>query len=51
MSVEDEWDRQIESDEDLDLLFVSYRTNDITIEQLMETISKHGFTAEVKKEN
>jgi copper chaperone CopZ len=50
-SVEDEWDRQIESEEDLDLLFVSYRPSDITIDQLMKTISEHGFTAEVKEEN
>jgi hypothetical protein len=50
-SVEDEWERQIESDEDLDLLFVSYRPSEITIDQLMKTISEQGFTAEVKEEN
>ena len=48
-SVEDEWERQIESEEDLDLLFVSYRPQEITIDELITTISDQGFTAEVKE--
>jgi hypothetical protein len=49
--VEDEWEREIESEEDLDLLFVRYRPKDITIDELKKTISEHGFTAEVNEEH
>ena len=49
MSVEDEWEREIESEEDLDLLFLSYRPAEVTMDELIETIGSHGFTAEVKE--
>ena len=39
----------MESEEDLDLLFLSYRPNQITLDELIKTISEHGFTAEVKE--
>lgn len=48
-SVEDEWERKIESDEDLDLLFVAYDSQQITVEKLIEMIFDHGFKAEVKE--
>jgi len=47
--VEDEWERYPESEEDLDLLFVDYDADKITVAQLMETIKQHGFEAEVKE--
>ena len=46
--MEDEWERELESEDDLDLLFVTYNTKQITIEQLIATIAEHGFAAEVK---
>jgi hypothetical protein len=48
--VEDEWEREIEADEDLDLLFIKYRPDKITVEQLEQTIKEHGFSVEVKEE-
>jgi hypothetical protein len=36
-------------DKDLDLLFVSYRADRITLAQLLGKIKEHGFDAEVKK--
>ena len=48
--MEDEWEREIESDEDLDLLFIKYQPDKITIEQLQQTIQEHGFEAEVTEE-
>ena len=48
-SVEDEWERHLESDDDLDLLFVTYRADKITVASLMEKIETYGFKAEVKK--
>ena len=47
--VEDEWEREIESDEDLDLLFVKYDSEQITIEKLVKTITAFGFKAEVRE--
>jgi copper chaperone CopZ len=47
--VEDEWEREIESDKDLDLLFVTYDPERITVEQLSETIKKFGYEAKVKE--
>ena len=35
---------------DLDLLFISYRPDRITIEQLQTAMKEHGFTAVVKEE-
>ena len=37
------------SDDDLDLLFVTYRADKITVARLMEKIKEYGFKAEVKK--
>jgi copper chaperone CopZ len=46
--VEDEWQREIESDEDLDLLFVTFNPEQVTIEKLLMAIAEHGFKAKVK---
>lgn len=51
MSVEDEWEREIESDEDLDLLFITYQPQQVTIDELKQKIGEHGFTAELKQGN
>ena len=48
-SVEDEWERELESDEDLDLLFVAYDPQQVTIETIIATIEEQGFSAEVKE--
>jgi len=45
--VEDEWERELVSEEDLDLLFVKYDANRITVEQLVQTIDEFGFEAKV----
>jgi hypothetical protein len=50
-SVEDEWERELESEEDLDLLFVTYQTDRITVDKLLETIQAHEFQVEVKDED
>ena len=47
--MEDEWEREIDSDEDLDLLFVTYQAEKITLDQLVAAIKEHGFTAEVRE--
>ncbi len=47
--MEDEWERELESEEDLDLLFVSYDANRITVDQLLEVISEFGFEAKVSE--
>ena len=47
--MEDEWERELESEEDLDLLFVSYDANRITVDQLLEAISEFGFEAKVSE--
>jgi hypothetical protein len=41
----------LESDEDLDLLFVKYHPDQITVAQLVEKIAAFGFRATVKKSN
>lgn len=48
-SVEDEWKRFPESQEDLDLLFVAYDAGIITVERLQEEIKKQGFEPEVRE--
>ena len=48
-SVEDEWERKMESDEDLDLLFVSYDAQLVTVDKLIEFIKEQGFEAKVKE--
>ncbi len=47
-SVEDEWTREIESDEDLDLLFIAYYSDKTIVKELIAKIEEHGFKAEVK---
>jgi hypothetical protein len=47
--VEDEWERELVSEEDLNLLFVKYDANRITVLQLLETISEFGFEAKVSE--
>ena len=48
MSVEDEWERELESEEDLDLLFVTYETENVTVSKMIETIQQHEFEVQVK---
>lgn len=48
-SVEDEWERELESEEDLDLLFVTYEPAKVSVEKIKHTMKAHGFDAEVKK--
>ncbi len=45
--MEDEWERELESEKDPDLLFVKYKPATITVEQLLEKINQHGFKAEL----
>ena len=47
--MEDEWERELEAEEDLDLLFVKYDAKQISIDSLKATIAKHGFQAELKE--
>ena len=47
--MEDEWEREMISEEDLDLLFVKYDANRITVEQLLAKISEFGFEAKVSQ--
>ena len=49
--VEDEWDRKIESLEPLDLLYVTYNAEQVTVEKMMEIVQEHEFKAEVKTES
>ena len=46
-TVEDEWERELEAEEDLDLLFVTYDANRLTVEQLLAKIEELGFEAKV----
>ena len=48
MKVEDEWDRDPDLEDPQDLLFVTYDTDKVTQDQLVETIHKQGFEAEIK---
>jgi hypothetical protein len=47
-SVEDEWDRDPDALELEDLLFVTYDPEQISREQLIETIRQEGFEPEVR---
>ena len=47
MSVEDEWERELESEEDLDLLFVTYDARRITVDAVLERIRELGFEVKV----
>ena len=46
-SVEDEWDRKIESLEPLDLLYITYDADQVTVDKMMEIVQEHEFKAEV----
>ena len=48
--MEDEWERQLESDEDLDLLFVTYDPPRLALADLLAAIKEQGFTVEVRDE-
>ncbi len=48
--VEDEWDRKIESLEPLDLLYITYDAEQVTVDKLIEIVQGHEFKAEVKTE-
>ena len=48
MRVEDEWERELEADQDLDLLFVTYDDSQVSLDTIKETIREHGFEPEVK---
>ena len=48
--MEDEWERELESEQDLDLLFVTYETDRITVDKMLETIQQHEFEVELKDE-
>lgn len=50
VKVEDEWERELESDEDLDLLFVTYDASRMTVEEIIEFIGEQGFRAELAKD-
>ncbi len=47
-SVEDEWERELESQEDLDLLFATYNAQRVSVKEMRATLDKHGFNAVVK---
>ena len=47
-SVQDEWDRDPDALELEDLLFVTYNPEQISREQLIETIRKQGFEPEIR---
>ena len=47
--MEDEWERELVAEEDLDLLFVRYDANRITVERLVKKISEFGFEAKVSE--
>ena len=46
--VEDEWIRYPQSTKNLDLLFVTFDPQKISVEKLKETIADHDFTAEIR---
>lgn len=47
--MEDEWQRLPESEESLDLLFVSYENAQVTIHKMLDAIKEQGFIAEVRE--
>ena len=47
--MEDEWERAPESEESLDLLFVSFEEAQVTIDKMLDTIKEQGFEAEVRE--
>ena len=49
MEVEDEWDRDPEAIDLEDLLFVTIQPEQISIDQLLETIREQGFEAEIRE--
>ena len=47
--IEDEWTREIETMEDLDLLFVTYDPQKITVEKMLQTIKNSEYDPIVKQ--
>ena len=50
-SVEDEWERGLESDDDLDLLFVTFDPKQINVAKMQKTIrttTEHNFEAKIR---
>ena len=50
MEVEDEWDRDPEAIDLDDLLFVTYNSESVSLDKLLETIREQGFEAEVREQ-
>ncbi len=50
-TIDDEWDRKIESLEPLDLLYITYDAGQVTVEKMTEIVQEHEFKAEVKTES
>ena len=48
--VEDEWEREMEADDDLDLLFVKYNTQQVPVEHMQDTIAGFDIQAVKSKE-
>ena len=48
MKVEDEWDRNPDQEDLEDLLFVTYETDKIGLDRLLQVIKDSGFDAEVR---
>ena len=46
--IEDEWDRELDADEPMDLFFVEYDPSQVTVEKMREMIEEHGFNAVTK---
>lgn len=50
-SVEDEWERVPDSQEDLDVLFIKYRPGQVAVSDLIAKAEENGFQAEIKDES
>ena len=48
VSVEDEWERKLELPEHVDLLFVTFDSQKIGLEDIRKKIAKHGFEAAIR---
>lgn len=46
--MEDEWERELESEEDLDLLFIRFAPGQVTAEELEAAVKSHGFTVDLR---
>jgi hypothetical protein len=47
-SVEDEWERGLESDESLDVLFVTYDAQRVTLDNMLAKVAEQDFEAKVR---